>query len=69
MDIHYTKAKKLAVKLNKKYKCKNIFQAVNSGPACAKDADIIVTATFATNPIVRECWLKPHCHIVCKYFT
>lgn len=35
----------------------------NSIEQCVKNADIIVTATYASEPILKHEWLKPGCHI------
>nr|CAD7441370.1 unnamed protein product [Timema bartmani]CAD7458610.1 unnamed protein product [Timema tahoe] len=37
--------------------------AYESGEECVKDADVIVTATYATSPILRRAWVKPGVHI------
>lgn len=67
MDSDYRKAKDLAAKLNKKHKFKNVFKALEFGQDCVKDADIIVCATNAYHAVVREFWLKNHCHIISKF--
>ena len=36
---------------------------------CVKEADVIVTVTFATEPILDLVPMKPEVHINCKYLT
>ncbi|XP_069701560.1 ketimine reductase mu-crystallin isoform X2 [Periplaneta americana] len=38
-------------------------RAYESGEECVKDADVIVTATFASSPILMSQWVKPGAHI------
>ena len=37
--------------------------AYQSAEECVKDADVIVTATFASSPILKAKWIKPGAHI------
>jgi len=37
--------------------------AYQSAEECVKDADVIVTATFASSPILKGKWIKPGAHI------
>lgn len=37
--------------------------AYHSAEECVKDADVIVTATFASSPILKGKWIKPGAHI------
>lgn len=33
---------------------------------CVKEADVIVAATFTTEPVLKECSMNPWVHINCK---
>jgi glutamyl-tRNA reductase len=37
--------------------------AYHSVEECVQDADVIVTATFASSPILKGKWIKPGAHI------
>lgn len=37
--------------------------AYQSAEECVKDADVIVTATFASSPILKGKWIKPGAHV------
>lgn len=56
----FEKAQKLTEKLIEKGKSAVAYQ---SAEECVKDADVIVTATFASSPILRGKWIKPGAHI------
>ncbi|XP_014246893.1 ketimine reductase mu-crystallin isoform X2 [Cimex lectularius] len=49
---NFEKAKQLCSQLGPK------FSACQNGEDCAKDADVLVTATYADRPIVQHSWLK-----------
>ncbi|KAJ9591776.1 hypothetical protein L9F63_001712 [Diploptera punctata] len=56
----YERAQKLASNLEKEGKsvvtCRNAEE-------CVQDADVIVTATFSSSPILKKDWIKPGAHI------
>lgn len=54
----HEKAEKFAKEMNEKYKLDNLFVAVKTNEECVRGADVIVTATFATEPVVLKAWLK-----------
>jgi ornithine cyclodeaminase len=56
----FEKAQKLTEELVEKGKPAVAYQ---SAEECVKDADVIVTATFAPSPILRGKWIKPGAHI------
>ncbi|RZC43336.1 ketimine reductase mu-crystallin [Asbolus verrucosus] len=56
------KAEKLVSKLNQLY-CGTVFKCFKSNEMCVKEADVIITATFASEPIVQLKWLKKGTHI------
>ena len=39
----------------------------HSAAEAAQDADIVVTATYTTTPILQGKWLKDGAHVNCKY--
>ncbi|KAJ8957372.1 hypothetical protein NQ318_004851 [Aromia moschata] len=56
------KAREMANELNRKFSTTK-FKCVPKNEECVKDADVIVTATFATSPIVEFEWVKEGAHI------
>jgi ornithine cyclodeaminase/alanine dehydrogenase-like protein (mu-crystallin family) len=56
----FEKAQKLTEELIVKGKSAVAYQ---SAEECVKDADVIVTATFASSPILKGKWVKPGAHI------
>ncbi|KAJ8986144.1 hypothetical protein NQ317_005616 [Molorchus minor] len=56
------RARRLAEELNQKLTV-NVFKCVENNEDCVKGADVIVTTTNATSPIVKMAWVKqgaPH---------
>lgn len=57
-------AEQLANYVNETFKIETkVFAEVE---ACVKEADVVVAATFATEPILKDCPMNPWVHINCK---
>ncbi|CAH1100823.1 unnamed protein product [Psylliodes chrysocephalus] len=57
-----SKAKEMVEEFNKKYNT-NIFKFYESNEKCVRGADVIVTTTNTSEPIVNRDWVKPGAHI------
>jgi len=55
------KREKFAKEMTKAFKIP--VSAVDSAQAAVRDADIVVTSTTSTNPVIEGAWLKPGVHI------
>lgn len=60
------RAQKLADELKSQNNTSTI-TVFDTAENCVKNADVIVTATYATEPILKYDWLKPGCHINGNY--
>ncbi|KAJ8923136.1 hypothetical protein NQ315_001690 [Exocentrus adspersus] len=56
------KSKLLVQELNEKVST-NTFKSSESNEECVRDADVVITTTYASTPIVQLEWVKPGAHI------
>lgn len=62
-NLEYDKAVKFAAAMNTMNKTKPNFFAVEKEEDCVRDADVIITTTFASAPVVKRKWVKNGVHI------